>query len=110
MSMSEEDDRMYLKSGVLRRGLAWILDFAFLSAFFFPITFWYSGVWVIGPSKHFWGIFDPICGVFLFIIFAYLIIMETYIGWTVGKRLLGMKVVDGAGHRVGLQKSIGLLI
>jgi len=97
---------MNAKPGSIQRGLAWILDFAFLSAFFFPITYWYSGVWVMGPSKHLWGIFDPLCGVFLFIIFAYLIIMEAYVGWTVGKRLLGMKVVDGSGNRIGLRKSI----
>jgi uncharacterized RDD family membrane protein YckC len=97
---------MNAKPGVIRRGLAWILDIAFLSFFFFPITYWYSGVWVMGPSQHLWGIFDPICGVFLFIIFAYLIVMEAYIGWTVGKRLLGMKVVDSKGHHIGLWKSI----
>jgi uncharacterized RDD family membrane protein YckC len=44
--------------------------------------------------------------VFLFVIFAYLIVMEAYVGWTVGKRLLGMKVVDGSGNRIGLGKSI----
>ena len=97
---------MSRKSGVIQRGLAWIFDFAFLSVFFFPITYWYSGVWVMGPSQHLWGIFDPICGVFLFVIFAYLIVMEAYVGWTVGKRLLGMKVVDGSGNRIGLGKSI----
>lgn len=97
---------MNAKPGVIRRGLAWILDFAFLSAFFFPITYWYSGVWVMGPSQHLWGIFDPICGVFLFIIFAYLIVMEAFVGWTVGKRLLGMKVVDSNGDHIGLWKSV----
>ena len=97
---------MNSQPGVIRRGLAWILDFAFLSALFFPITYWYSGVWVMGPSQHLWGIFDPICGIFLFIIFAYLIAMEAYVGWTVGKRFLGMKVVDGNGNHIGLRKSI----
>jgi len=97
---------MSSKPGVLRRGLAWILDILFLSIFFFPITYWYSGAWVMGPSQHLWGIFDPICGVFLFIIFAYLIVMEAYVGWTIGKRLLSMKVVDSGGSRIGLQKSI----
>jgi uncharacterized RDD family membrane protein YckC len=60
----------------------------------------------MGPSQHLWGIFDPICGVFLSVIFAYLIVMEAYVGWTVGKRLLGMKVVDSSGNRIGLGKSI----
>ena len=97
---------MISKPGVIRRGLAWLLDILFLSVFFFPITYWYSGKWVMGPDEHLWGISDPICIVFLFIIFAYLILMEAYIGWSVGKRLLGMRVVDDSGSRIGLQKSI----
>jgi uncharacterized RDD family membrane protein YckC len=60
----------------------------------------------MGPDEHLWGISDPICIVFLFINFAYLIFMEAYIGWTIGKRLLGMRVVNDGGSRIGLQKSI----
>ena len=60
----------------------------------------------MGPEEHLWGISDPICLVFLFIIFAYLILMEAYVGWTVGKRVLGMKVVDGQGNKIGLYKSV----
>ena len=97
---------MNTKPGVLRRGFAWILDILFLSIFFFPITYLYSGEWIMGPSQHLWGISDPICLVFLAIIFIYLIVMEAYLGWTVGKRLLGMKVVNSSGGSIGLQKSI----
>lgn len=60
----------------------------------------------MGPQEHLWGILDPICLVFLFIIFAYLILMEAYVGWTVGKRIMGMMVVDGRGNKIGLSKSI----
>ena len=60
----------------------------------------------MSPDEHLWGILDPICLVFLFIIFAYLILMEAYIGWTVGKRIMGMMVVDGRGNKIGLSKSI----
>ena len=60
----------------------------------------------MGPEEHLWGISDPICIVFFFIIFAYLILMEAYVGWTVGKRILGMKVVDGSGNKIGLSKSV----
>ena len=59
----------------------------------------------MGPEEHLWGISDPICLVFLFIIFAYMILMEAYTGWTVGKKILGMKVVDGVGNKIGLSKS-----
>ena len=83
-----------------------LIDFVFLSMFFFPITYLYSGSWVMSPEQHMWGISDPICLVFLFVIFAYFILMEAYAGWTVGKKALGMKVVDEAGHKIGLKKSI----
>ncbi|MFC1982871.1 RDD family protein [Chloroflexota bacterium] len=96
---------MNSKPGVLRRGFAWLLDILFLSIFFL-ITYWYSGKWAMGPEEHLWGISDPICIVFLFIIFAYLILMEAYVGWTIGKRLLHMRVIDNSGNRIGLQKSI----
>ena len=91
---------------VIRRGIAWGLDFVFLSLFFFPITYLYSGSWVMGPKQHLWGISDPICLVFLFVIFAYFILMEAYTGWTVGKKVLGMRVVDEAGNKIGLLRSI----
>ena len=57
-------------------------------------------------EEHLWGISDPICLVFLFIIFAYFILMEAYLGWTVGKLALGMRVVDEAGDKIGLKKSV----
>ena len=91
---------------VIRRGIAWLLDILFLSIFFFPATHLYSGKWVMGPEEHLWGISDPICLVFLFVIFAYLILMEAYVGWTIGKRILGMRVVDGSGKKIGPSKSI----
>ncbi|MFC1930226.1 RDD family protein, partial [Chloroflexota bacterium] len=94
------------KAGVLRRGIAWLVDIIFLSTFFFPITYLYSGKWVMGPEEHLWGISDPICIVFLFIIFAYLILMEAYVGWTVGKRIMGMRTVNGSGNKIGLSKSV----
>ena len=91
---------------VIRRGIAWLLDILFLSIFFLPATYLYSGKWIIGPEEHLWGISDPICLAFLFIIFAYLILMEAYVGWTIGKRILGMRMVDRSGGRIGLSKSI----
>ena len=97
---------MNQKAGVLRRGIAWIADILFLSIFFFPITYWYSGEWVMGPEEHLWGISDPICLVFLFIIFAYLILTEAYVGWTVGKRIMGMRLVDGNSDKIGFSKSV----
>jgi len=91
---------------VIQRGLAFVLDFAFLALFFFPITYLYSGRWVMTYEDHLWGILDPICIVFLFIIFAYFILLEAYAGWTVGKKVMGLKVVDIDGKRIGILKSL----
>jgi len=91
---------------VVRRGISLALDFIFLSLFFFPITYLYSGRWIMSYEEHLWGISDPICLVFLFIIFAYFILMEAYVGWTVGKRILGMRVVDGTGNKIGFSKAL----
>lgn len=91
---------------IVRRGMALLLDFLFLSVFFFPATYLYSGKWIMDYEEHLWGISDPICLAFLFIIFAYFILMEAYVGWTIGKRILGMRVVDVTGHKIGLVKSL----
>jgi uncharacterized RDD family membrane protein YckC len=60
----------------------------------------------MGPEQHLWGILDPICLVFLFIIFSYMIFMEAYTGWTVGKRIMGMRVMDGNDKKIGFSKSV----
>ena len=57
-------------------------------------------------EEHLWGITDPIYLVFLFMISAYLILMEAYTGWTVGKLILGLRVVDGSGGKIGLYESV----
>lgn len=90
----------------MRRGVAFILDFLFLSIFFFPATYLYSGKWVMGYDEHLWGLSDPICIVFLVVIFAYFVLMEAFLGWTVGKRILGIRVVNASESRIGLNKSL----
>jgi len=60
----------------------------------------------MGPNEHLWGISDPICLVFLFIIFAYFVLMEAYVGWTIGKKLLGMRVLSNNGNKIGISKSV----
>ncbi len=55
---------------------------------------------------HLWGSLDFICLVFLFIIFAYFIVMEAYAGRTVGKRILEMRVVGRAGNKISPSKAI----
>jgi len=101
-----KENNIAKKIGVVRRGIALALDFFFLSIFFFPATYLYSGKWMMSYEEHYWGITDPICLVFLFIIFAYFILMEAYVGWTVGKRILSTRVVDETGYKIGFTKSI----
>jgi len=86
--------------------IAWILDILFLSIFFFPATYLYSGKWIMSYEEHLWGILDPICLVFLFIIFTYFILTEAFVGRTVGKRILGMRVINGNGNKIGFSKSL----
>ena len=99
-------DYSEFETSVLRRVIAWLVDILFLSIFFFPITYWYSGRWIMGPDEHLWGISDPICLIFLFIIFAYFILLEAYVGWTIGKKLLGMRVMKNNGNKIGFSKSV----
>ena len=101
-----KENNVAKKVGVLRRGIAWACDFLFLSIFFFPATYLYSGKWIMSYEEHYWGITDPICLVFSFIIFAYFILIEAYVGWTVGKRILSTRVVGKTGYKIGFTKSI----
>ena len=32
--------------------------------------------------------------------------MEAYVGWTVGKRIMGMRLVDGNSDKIGFSKSV----
>ena len=93
-------------TGVIHRILAFIIDFIFLSLFFFPATYSYSGKWLMTPEDHLWRIFDPICLAFLIIIFLYFIMTEAYLGWTVGKWVMRIRVVDLNGGKIGLRKSV----
>lgn len=91
---------------LLARGIAFMLDFIFLCAFFFPITYMVKGVWIMSPEDHLWVIFDPLCGFFLIIIFTYFIVLEWLFGFTVGKLVLGLRVMSNEGKGITLKQSI----
>jgi uncharacterized RDD family membrane protein YckC len=65
-----------------------------------------TGEWTMNYDDHLWGIGDPICTVSLVIVFVYFVFMEAYVGWTAGKRISRMRVLDIAGDRIGLSKSL----
>jgi uncharacterized RDD family membrane protein YckC len=78
-------------------------------AAFFPATRLVKGVWLMSPSDHRWtyGLFitDPLCLVFLAAMFLYFVLLEGWLGATIGKWALGLRVVDQSGAKPGLAKS-----
>lgn len=93
-------------AGLLTRGYAQILDYIVFCIIFFPITYLVKGTWLMTPEDHLWIIFDPICGVFLIIIFAYFILLEGFFGFTVGKYLLKLRVRTMDNLSINLRQSL----
>lgn len=92
-------------AGVIIRGGAFMLDFLFLSLFFFPITYIVKGTWLMTTEDHLWTLFDPICGVFLITIFLYFIFMEGLFGFTIGKVILGLRVREANNEKITIKQS-----
>jgi uncharacterized RDD family membrane protein YckC len=97
-------------AGLWRRFLALLVDFALFCACFFPVTRLVKGVWLMSPTDHDWVkglfIFDPICLAFLVLIVLYMVLLEGLLGMTLGKWLLGLRVVGPDGKRPGLWRSL----
>ncbi len=93
-------------AGLWPRFLALVLDTALFCLFFFPITRLVKGVWMMSAGDHEWVygwfITDPLCLAFLSIIFVYFVVLEGAVGATVGKRLMGLRVVTPDGRVPGL--------
>jgi len=81
----------YQYTGLGRRFLALAADFVVFALVFFPVTKLVKGVWVMSSAEHQWGVgsivTDPLCLMFLAVIFAYFVILEGVSGATVGKAL-----------------------
>ncbi|MGY4707284.1 RDD family protein [Candidatus Bipolaricaulota sp. J31] len=96
-------------AGLWSRFLALAADFCLFLALFLPITRLVKGVWIMGASDHRWarGLFitDPLCLAFLGAMFLYFVVLEGLAGATLGKRLLGLRVVRVDGRRPGLLKA-----
>ena len=93
-------------AGIRIRGLAQFLDFLIFCIVFFPITYLVKGTWLMTPEDHLWIIFDPICGVFLVVIFAYYILLEGWFGATLGKMILGLKVRSTEDQDITMGQSL----
>jgi len=77
---------------------------------FFPVTRLVKGVWIMSAGDHLWGygwlVTDPICITFFVIMAVYFVVLEGLFGTTLGKRLMGLRVVQPNGARPGLVRSI----
>jgi uncharacterized RDD family membrane protein YckC len=95
-------------AGLWERFLALLLDALLFCACFFPITRIVKGVWLMSPNDHNWVrdwfIFDPLCLAFLVIMGLYFIFLEGWLGATLGKWVLGLRVIGLDGRRAGLWK------
>ncbi len=93
-----------------RRFVALFIDFVILSAVFFPVTRIVKGTWVMSSQNHIWnyGMFvtDPLCLIFLVVIVLYFILLEGVFGATIGKKILGLSIVQVDGQNAGMKRSI----
>jgi uncharacterized RDD family membrane protein YckC len=64
----------------------------------------------MGIADHRWanGLFvtDPVCLVFLVLMLLYFVLLEGLAGATLGKWVLGLRVVNANGEKPGLARSI----
>ena len=97
-------------AGLGPRFVALLTDFLILSIIFFPVTRIVKGVWIMTAGDHLWDygwlISDPLCLTFLLIIFLYFVLLEGATGATLGKRLLGLRVVGTDGQCPGIKRAL----
>ena len=100
----------YNYAGLGSRFLALLIDSLLFCAVFFPITRITKGVWLMAPADHLWRfgwfISDPICLIFLLVIVVYFVVLEGLFGRTIGKWLIGIKVVTVEGAMPGLTRAL----
>jgi uncharacterized RDD family membrane protein YckC len=89
---------------------ALLIDLVVFSAIFFPVTRLVKGVWIMSASDHRWGgglfITDPLCLGFLAVMFCYFVLFEGLAGFTLGKWVLGLRVVGTDGGKPGLTRGL----
>jgi len=97
-------------AGIWIRFAAIVLDVAFLSAAFFPVTRIVKGTWIMSAADHRWArgqfVTDPLCLVFLVVMFLYFVLFEGLVGATPGKRILGLRVVGADGSTAGFMRAL----
>jgi uncharacterized RDD family membrane protein YckC len=96
-------------AGLAVRFAALAIDTLLFCAVFFPVTRIVKGVWIMRATDHRWagGLFitDPLCLTFLALMVLYFVLLEGWVGATLGKWLLGLRVVRAEGGPPGLARS-----
>ena len=96
-------------AGLWKRLWALVIDVLLFCAVFFPITRVVKGVWIMSAADHRWakGLFitDPLCLIFLTLMVLYFVLLEGLVGATLGKWVLGLRVVGADGRRPGLGRA-----
>ena len=97
-------------AGLWPRFLALFVDFLLFCAVFFPVTRLVKGSWLLSAADHRWsyGLFitDPLCIIFLLVMFLYFAFLEGLIGVTLGKWVVGLRVERVEGGNPGLIKGL----
>ena len=97
-------------AGLWIRFSALAIDGLLFSAVFFPVTRLVKGVWLMSPGDHDWVsgwfIFDPLCLVFLVAMLAYFTVLEGFFGATIGKWVVGVRVIRSSGGHPGLGRGL----
>lgn len=97
-------------AGLWPRFFALLVDLLLFCAVFFPVTRMVKGVWLMSPSDHRWstGLFitDPLCIIFLVVICLYFVMLEGKVGATLGKWVMGLRVIQEDGDKPGLVRSL----
>lgn len=108
--ISNSDNAIRQYAGLWHRFLALFIDLLFLCAFFFPITRIVKGTWIMSVNDHRWVkewfVTDPICLIFLCVMFGYFVLLEGLAGGTIGKMAVRIRVIDLQGRKPGLAKSL----
>jgi uncharacterized RDD family membrane protein YckC len=86
------------------------MDFVLLAAVFFSVTRLVKGTWIMSAGDHRWTrgwfVTDPLCLIFLLVIFLYFVLLEGLAGGTLGKRSLGLRIVGEGGVEVGFYRAL----
>lgn len=97
-------------AGLWKRFLALFIDLLLFCALFFPTTRLVKGVWLMSAADHALGygafITDPLCIAFLIFMTLYFIFLEGLLGYTLGKWIMGLRVISLTGGRPGLGRSV----